>query len=461
MCSAKSARHFMTATLATCLACGPASTSRSEEEQALPVDQVGETAGALASSTFPLYWYASINERSAPRNDVTSIAVAYGGVSKNGKYVFGKPSDWGPVKTYLDGAQRLGKKVIVDVKLGVEELSFETDHADPIKTGGPAAQRIIEFVKQFDGHPALEGWYTQDEPSLPFRSDALLSRNDVGYRQGYHKTRAAYRLIKEFAWGNSRKPVFVGFASSTEVHSGAFKDSTAYLFRYAYDVLLAHFYPFRDTNSEFDPDSMTWQFEKVRQTAIRARQIGKPYRITLQAFGKSPWRLPTSREFEFLTYGAVIAAYDMNALGFYSQYVLEDSSPARALPYSNSGSVWLNEIWDPTSGVLNEMRNALRHPVRGLSDQGPYGSDLEAGIRGQIFRDTASGDWFVVALNNTDRTVTSWFQPRNTDGKAPADGTFREVRVINQSGVYSLSADKQAVRLALKPWEAKVLRFVR
>jgi hypothetical protein len=433
-----------------------------------PADEMGESTSALGGSKLPLYWYSSVNKHSGPRNDLTSIAMPYAGVFKpgtndqKGKFYFGNKNEWGRVQTYLDNAKAAGTKVILDVKLGVEELSYQTHHDNPYKTGGPSAQAIIDFVKRFDTHPAVEGWYVQDEPSLSFRADVSKSKYDEGYIQGYHKTRAGYRLIKEAQWGGSTKPVFLGLSSGPEVHSGAFEDSAAYKFRFAYDVLMTHFYPFRKTTSHLEASEIRWQFEKFRQCAIRARQLGKPLRITLQAFGDDAWRLPSSREFEFMTYGALIAANDMDALGFYSQHQLEDDSPANSnYPYKKSGKEWLNEVWAPTMSTVNQIGTSFRHPVRGLSAEGKYGADVEAGIRGHIFRHPTTGGYDVVVLNNSAQTVESWIEPRNASGTTLPDGTFKEARVITNGSTFSLAANKQAVRLTFAPWEGKIVRFVR
>lgn len=217
----------------------------------------------------PIYWYSSINKYDRPRDDQTSFSMPYMGKwnPDTRTFGFGDEDYWlSKVKPYLDNAHSMNQKVILDLKLGTEDLSYETHHSKIFETAGrEAAQKIIDFVKMFDDHPAVVGWYTQDEPSLHFRKDKTESKWDEGYVTGYHKSRAAYRLVKEANWGNSKKPVFIGFASSPEVISSAsrdIKDSVAYKYRFAYDRAITHFYPYRNNLDILSPTAVKYQFSK-------------------------------------------------------------------------------------------------------------------------------------------------------------------------------------------------------
>ena len=423
------------------------------------------------------YWYSSANKYSAPRNDSTNFSLPYMGkyIPETKSWGFGDAAYWNEkIKPYLDNAKAMGQKVIVDLKPGVEELSYNTHHGEVEETGGPAVKKIIEFIKTFDKHPAVLGWYVQDEPTLKFRKKASESKWDKDYVQGYHKARAAYRLIKEKQWAGSKKPVFIGFASSPEVLSSkykSYKDSPAFLFRYAYDIAISHFYPYRNELKVLDPIAVRYQFEKFKQVSKRFGQIGKPYILTVQAFGDGPasqegetWRLPTRKEFEIIALGVFAAVDDASAVGFYSRHQLEFTSPATPQGYTKSGPEWTSEVFDPTLKIIEKLKYALRNSTGSVPNvkNTKYGSEISKGIRAMSYHDKRDGSYYVVAYNDNPKQeiVSSWLQPRMAGGGLTPKGKFSKAKYLNINKEYKLSADKQALKLTFQGPQVKVLQFI-
>lgn len=457
------------------------SSCKTVKEDKRSLKESSETAAFSSSSLFSTeymdtYWYSSINKYSSPRADSTNFSLPYMGkwdpVTKS--FGFGDADYWRTrVKTYLDNAHEMGQKVILDLKPGTEELSYNTHHNKVMETGGSTAQKIIDYVKMFDAHPAVIGWYVQDEPTLEFRKAKSESKWDKGYVSGYHKARAAYRLVKEPQWGGSQKPVFIGFASSPEVISENVKkkeDSPAYLFRYAYDIGISHFYPYRNEVDILSPTAVRYQFEKFRQVSKRFREIGKPYILTVQSFGDGPasdpeetWRLPTKKEFEILALGVFAAVNDARAVGFYSRHQLEFTSPPTPQGYTKSGPVWTREIFDPTLAIIDKMKYALRNFAGYVQNvtKTRYGAEIAQGIRALSYRDPRDDSYFVVAYNDNpeQKVVSSWLQPRLLGGGLPANGQFKEAVYLNIKKSYRLSAAKQAVKLTFQGPQVKVIHF--
>jgi hypothetical protein len=189
---------------------------------------------------------------------------------------------------YLDEAAKRGASVIVCVKELVAAQNWSA---------------LNTFVNAYKNHPALEGWYTADEPT------------DCGPSVSLCQT--AYTNIK----AQSNKPIYMGFCKSDlgelDKYGGGDDPYThaVYLYRNTYDILLFDRYPCEDDNSEFEGFPDQWILgiflnhegwvSVINRAKTHATAANKPWQTIIQAFGYG-WgkRLPTYAEERFMVFYA-------------------------------------------------------------------------------------------------------------------------------------------------------------
>lgn len=200
---------------------------------AVDVDNVRLVPGTVTvkSTAYPVGWYDKIGVYSAgeiAREGGNIVLVYTDSLAYDPEYM----------RRYLDEATQTGIKVIVQVNRD---------------TGGST---IANFIRAYDGHPAVYGWYTADEPGV----------NGISVQS----CEWTYTAIKSV----SSKPVFIAFGS------GEVADRAPVEYQNAYDVMLMDYYPFRAGTPEFTGAA---EFKNVVAGAVAlAQELGKPYWDTFQ-----------------------------------------------------------------------------------------------------------------------------------------------------------------------------------
>jgi hypothetical protein len=242
---------------------------------------------------------------------------------------------------------------------------------------GQNAQAISDFVQEFNSHPAVYGWYTADEPALTGISVTA--------------TQVAYAAVKQ----RSTKPVFMAFNAeeSEDRHTISYKN--------AYDILLYDDYPLHTDDALFeDLSSYRGNVQRVRSQAI---EMGKQWWMIPQAMGTPPtttwkYRLPTSAEERFMTYWAI--ANDAQGLLYWAHYRTLETAANPSMPYPRSGPQWIPEVWEPLAVIGNALAEG---ELTGIV------SDNRSDVHSRIYRDPATGAYYLVAINDRSGNETVTF----------------------------------------------------
>jgi hypothetical protein len=293
-----------------------------------PQSLVGNVERLRIDVGYPVGWYDSLDYESS----LSQMAAE--GLDA----VIPYDVDGGDVDRYLNTAERLGVRVIVEIPrflvLGVNGRGIET------------------FVRRYERHRALLGWYLADEPSTnrefgPLRPPAAES---------------LYRAIKRVDLSH---PVVMAFTRGEDAAS----------YRRAADVMAFDDYPcFRGT-PEFDGLS-GWTTDLDH--AARTGDLFQGFFPVLQGYGGAfGRRLPTQREESYMAYSAIMSG--ASGLYFWAHYRANGSWVARTIV--------------PLATELKTLRNAVNagsvaHAVR---------VDREE-VRVAAFRDRSHGKAYLVLV---------------------------------------------------------------
>lgn len=325
-------------------------------------------------------WFDSVMMSLSPAD----IATAGGQLSLIYTEGYTNPAGYARVRQYLDNANKQGVKVI----LAVTSLVRDND-----------MNNLTLFVEEFKSHTAVLGWYVADEP-VPRKISAS-------------QCITAYNLIKQY----DNKPVYLAFCSFDIDANGPVN------YRNSYDIMMFDFYPFGVGDHEFKnietERKQFWSFLTWRKTDpawhkngwkvwadyafCQARSTNKPVRVVLQAVGQAnnwPYRLPTYKEERFMMYYSI----DKGAKGidFWSFYRLKQTPAAKGQPYPYDGNQWINDVAKQLASEFNKLAAAVK--------DGPVPDsvfDSSSDINSKIYRDSETGDYYLLALNtrNTGKKI--------------------------------------------------------
>jgi hypothetical protein len=311
-------------------------------------------------TAFPLGWWGRfdanwVNEMGM---DDTNITLTYN-----------MDSSYSTITSSLDMALYNGIKVIV-------ELPRESGTG--VTTSDTAA--ITDFIRYFDSHPAVYGWFIGDEPAS----------------SQHAQCKTAYDTIKQI----STKPVAIVFCHGKTDEISEFAD--------AYDLMLFDKYTAWNSISEFgNLEAGTVEHAKtdIDLVGSLATSLGKPWMAVLQGFGNVPaalptWRLPTWGEERFLLYYCV----DKGTQGWLSwaQYQCKDTIAVSSDPYPYDGAQWNIDVYRPLVAEINTLGPALAEGR--LSDS--LVSDNSSLIKTSLWQDPDTGSYYLIAVNTTS-TATS------------------------------------------------------
>lgn len=380
-----------------------------------------------ADDTFQLGWFERIP-------DVESIESVAGPGQADVILPYNWKVDPDQVQTYLDEAVKHGVQVIVEVP----RKPIDEDRLEEVEA----------FVKRFDEHPAVQGWYTADEPvSAQKWSVDLMERT--------------YDAVKR----QSDKPVYICF-SYGETRRGEVAD-----FKNAFDVMMFNAYPYR-LNPD-DPAGGAIEYagapfwtQWIDKFADLARELDKPWWNTLQCTGQVPYhtkrdfRLPSYGEARYQLYKSVVN--DAQGVLYWAHYVMHNSTghanytyPSND-PYPHDGTTWFGEIYQPLAERFVSIQPALApgNAVRGVRKNS---EDFDA----KLYRQPDE-DGFVLILVNShswsgrkgttpsqepqDVVVRLPFRPEIVDRLEGAEGNI--AKVVGQSMI-----------VTLEPFEVQVYRL--
>jgi hypothetical protein len=190
------------------------------------------------------------------------------------------------VRTYLDEAQRRGVRVVLSLKdlLGDRDLDEEPENqALHQQYGATTTRQVAGVIKQYDGHPAVWGYFISDElPADP--------QGEAGTATWLGPLKARYRQVTRL----SRKPVMVS------MYWGENREA------FLYDVhgaasghLMMDYYPFPDETVHGGRRQTYGPIADLATTGSTMRRVaGAQSWSAIQAF---PWeREPgTAKQFGF------------------------------------------------------------------------------------------------------------------------------------------------------------------
>lgn len=322
------------------------------------------------------------------------------------------------VQAYLDEAEKQGVEVMVEVP----RIFIKEDRMEDVEA----------FVKRFDDHPAVLGWYTADEPSTSQKwSVDLMER--------------VYDAVKQ----QSDKPVYICFSYGETMRGRPVE------YKDAFDVFMINGYPYRTGNPEFEG----MQFDDWKRFVERASdlslEIGKPWWNTLQCTGQVPYN--TKRNFRFPTYGEtqyqLYASVLNGAEGviYWAYYVMlnstghEDYTYPSDDVYPHGPDTWFEEIFKPIAQVFTSIRHTVTPD--NLVDQ--VKTTGAPGVLLNVYRDSRSKGHILVALNQIDdEQVLSVDLPFEVD-------SFRR---LDSGSAQVLELGDQRLSLRFPPNQAVVLR---
>lgn len=301
---------------------------------------------------------------------------------------------------------------------------------------------IRNFVREFNSHPAVTGWFIYDEPS----------------QSRYSVCKAAYDAIKL----ESSKPVSIVFGSQAPFNGNLSR------FADAYDFLLIDSYPCMAGQQEFNTTSFNSFKATMSSTGTQASVLGKEWGAVLQAFGREPdsesWRLPTFNEARFMAYYAINQG--ASTVVFYPLYRTNIAPVVPVDAYPHGGTQWQGDVFAPLAGEMELLGLAIGAGAIG----GNLVSDNFSNIQTSLFQDPGTGDYYLLALNAMSGFETVEFtlnipgfsdaQPlfENSLRTIPiTDGTFMDSFDHYQVHVYRLMVPEPSVMMLLYVGSARLL----
>ena len=327
----------------------------------LYVDDISFVDQATFSTeiNMPSGYYGHINDITQPADIYThggNIVIAYQNLCTNDQ-----------IQTYLNAAYQAGIKVILETPREAGKTYVTSDLA-----------LLQNYVRNFDSHPALYGWYIADEPLPVPEVDAACQ--------------AGYNTIKQY----SDKPVLI-VVSSTGQYVTTFTDSCDIM---GYDP----YYCLVD-QPEFGFLNYSYQ-SMVDDTSYLSRLDGKTYWIILQGYGRVRYaldghRLPTLNEMRFMLYYAV----HENARGWmvWMHSYMKDSIAHSLDPYPFGGVQWQEDVMTSLSNEIHVLGAALTTtPLSGVTCNNTQ-------ILYSLWKDPAIGAYYLVTINNSNADMTATF----------------------------------------------------
>jgi len=367
------------------------------------------SAALAMEQSFPIGWYAGWNNIPGLYNTVGAEHVLL--------YTYWSDDVEDKLQVALDDAASVGSRIILDVRLGVNNLD---------------ATRLASVASQFSSHPALGGWYTADEPvSAP-----------VIYTVATLQT--AYNIVKQY----SNKPVYMAFCTAD------LDFSTPATFKNAYDVMMFDQYPFQVGDAEFDDIEdeyfLIWRTyegwkSRVQRARDQATAAGKPFYNILQAFGVEPaygwnYRLPTKREERFMAYYSLLSAH-ADGLTSFCYFLTEGTVASPTTPYPYDGPQWLLDVGGPVNQELHTYGRAL---AAGAIGGGV--SDTASDVDCSLYRDPTTGAYYLLSVNTESGGENVTFTlnvPEEFDFAVPMYEDGPPIPIIN--GQFTVSFDDYAV----------------
>ncbi|WP_306591714.1 discoidin domain-containing protein [Geothrix sp. 21YS21S-4] len=350
------------------------SSNWSDPENLVSIGEVRFLSPVIRQKEFQVGWYDQIDYNSNSPDEMVSVGA---GISL--MYIYNSTNE--QVKAKLDQAAKYNLKIILELpRRWITAISNGDTQAE---------ENINNFVRQFDKHPALAGWYTADEPS----------------EGDYPGCKKAYELIKQSSVGfpYSSKPVFIVFC---------FTDNLPNLFSDSYDIALIDNYPCNQGDPEFTLTYPGPYRNVINAFSQKMKGIGKPWWAVLQGVGRVPseptwyFRLPTFNEMRFMLYYAI----DHGATGWLSwMFNACKESQASVDPFPGDGQRWADGVFSSLAEEISVISTALA--------VGPLPNEVEVDnvphidvpknwpIVCHLWMDPNSQDLYLIAINQVQPRV--------------------------------------------------------
>jgi Glycosyl hydrolases family 2, TIM barrel domain len=334
------------------------------------------------SLPFFLGWYGYIEDTDSPsritgRN--INIFLPYTERSKPEK-----------IKTFLDNAQAVGIKVLVEIYRPIVES------ADIVN--------IKKFIRTYKNHPAVYGWYLYDEPEVkkPNPISPTLLKN-------------IYRAIKQ---EDKSKPVAIVFNDVNKVEP--YVD--------ALDIMMWDTYPCHDGKPELE---WAGYYRSVLNQIITTASIhNKKFWNVIQSYGGHGGiaRLPTKAEFYYMFYCSIYSSVD--GLFFWM--------------YPWSTPTWNESVLYP---IIKEFKEYLPTIMKGVESKNLAPIDVGSRLDVKSFTLPNSKKAVVIAINHDKTAINTLVKiDRKLTGKLVISNDKKMSQISNVSEL-RISLNPYEVRL--------------
>jgi hypothetical protein len=251
------------------------------------------------------------------------------------------------VLSFLEMARASGVQVYVEIDRAI------------VRAGDEAG--IRNFVSLYETHPALEGWYLADEPSMNVDLGPLSAAT-------------AERLYQAIKAEDPVHPVAIAFSTDDDLNA----------YRNAFDIAMWDEYPARVGQPEYS-NMDGWRNrlkQRAWQTTDKQGWIPIIQAFTTGTSGPSRYfRLPTNGEARYMTYTAVQSG--ATGIFFFARY--------------KSTWTYLNTVVKPLTAELNRLGPALKAGY--VLDIATVASGTPT-VVATTYRDPASGRYSTIVINH-------------------------------------------------------------
>lgn len=349
------------------------------------------------------HWKAPLVEAAAEGWDFVMVYAPF----NYGNYsIGGKTYD---IAAYLDEAESLGVKVMVDITLGTGKL--------------PTPEMITAHVNAVKDHPALYGYYLIDEPEM---------REKPPYNVNPEECIAAYQLIKSL---DPDGLVHITMSESITRHRGYLD---------AADVVAKELYT-------------DWHWDQVAEDIKTCQSAGKPLMIVPNLFigqGAYARTLQTAEEFQYNIFKPVLlgAGY-ANGSGVFP-FLFEGFAGTAPGVDPPSSPTFREDLCYPSTRLYQAI---TPHMIAGtnsgcefdwVGSSQPKSADFKSVLLGG-----SNDDMVLLVLNDSETPATRSFRITGLD---PA---IRQARRMDADGVVSLGDKGEINDQTFDAFEIKIYRL--
>ena len=362
--------HWLVAFSAICLiSCEDASELSPPPETITKSTSTSKAIHArVATETFPLGWYSSIDYPEA------LAEIKADGMNTVIPYVDLERQSLETIEAYLDEANAQGLAVCLQIPR--KSIIWQFNYASTLEQ---ARADLRAYVQRFKNHPALLNWYLYDEPNVSTDPDIRRATTPLALQR-------AYDVIKDEDPQHTISIVYNRLPSD---------DPNQTEFDLAYleptDVIMFDYYPVEEGYAAFEsPEWKNFGPLVARGTAVAADVPGKEYWKVLQGYGgRYNKKLPTAAEERYMLYTSIVSK--ATGIFFWTHYL--------------SDPTWIDEVLRPLIQDFAPLRSAIAAgPVSpGGESTVRHSSPDDLNLRYQLFRDNAASKFFLVVVNESDR----------------------------------------------------------